>query len=212
MESDSIWEEYYLSQDVYSFAENKTLYADALVETIFEGNRFEELSQKKEMTVLLGGFHSQNGTPGEFEKFLKPRFWNFSKRVIFLDKNPGPFESLGPRPGIQARLEDLPFQKSSLDLVFLDGTFHFMSQREISKFSASLGSVLKRNGLVFANILFSEDKQRMKELKKPFTKIGIQTRLADWKILAKATKHQELIFSKQKEDWRIMVFSHRFPT
>lgn len=142
------WNRYYLEPTV-SFRDGLENYGAAL--SSLRRINPDILDPDTPKTFLLGGFHPYNGTPMEFLYFCEKIHPNNSDQIIFLDMNPQAVESAPKRNTTKAvlgKLEELPFDKSTIDFMFLDFTPYFMSNEQINAFATKANDVLTKNGLV----------------------------------------------------------------
>ncbi len=111
----------------------------------------EVLDPNKRLNFVLGGFHGA-WTVADFidlgNQLHKGEHQNFC-----LDLNMDPIRQLDRRSNIsklQANLERLPFRSSSVDLLVLDFTLHFLEGNQLSNFAMSCQDVLSPSGIILA--------------------------------------------------------------
>lgn len=138
------WKEYYSRPDIRPFAENYSAYVWAIHKLIPHNPTL--LDPDAPTTFLLGGFTPSNSTRFDFEHFahsIHPH-----PTLIFLDQNSLPLSITRHPNRIQAKLENLPFDKNSIDFMFLDHTQQFMDNASLELFFQSASSILRPNGLL----------------------------------------------------------------
>ena len=117
---------YYYGESVRSFRSQKNVYKSSIEHIDFDCPSVLAPDQPKRF--VLGGFHPYNGTPEDFKRFCCELHLNPKDMHIYLDMNRLPLESIERRFGeyrIQALIESLPFNDSSVDFLFLDFTVDF---------------------------------------------------------------------------------------
>lgn len=150
------WQEYYKWTRPISFKDQEHAYSKS-VEKLSDLQP-EILNPGSPLTFVLGGFHPSVNTAESFKDFCERIHGNPLDRHIFLDMNLYPPASLDPKVfpyRIRAKLEEPVFVSSSIDFIFLDRTFNFMSPKQIQEFTSRIGQSLKRDGLIFATFTSS---------------------------------------------------------
>lgn len=157
------WKEYHSDGFVRPFSDQTAEYKQAIA--TFAGQNGNLLSQNQPKRFLLGGFHHLNSTIKDFLNFCGSIHPHQENRYLFLDMCREPLLGLKKcQPyslSTQASLAALPFRDSSLDLLFLDFTLDFMTDRQVSDFAISATSVLSPDGLVIA-ALADLDREKFK--------------------------------------------------
>lgn len=180
------WSEYYC-KNARPFAKQVPMYEQLL------GQR---VSQDAPLNWALGGYHPYNSTVRDFLAFVQKLNPHGSTECFLLDKNPEPGfvakKRLGDSNVIRARLEELPFQLSSIDVLINDFTLDFMSDRQIAQYSSQAVQTLNRSGwLVVASmnpsLLSILDHDAPVEMY-PRSRVRVQELLTDFICIDQVTK------------------------
>lgn len=143
------WSEYYQQTHPESFCQQ---FGQDVLNRVFD--HYLDCPDQP-LNLLLGGFSPQSSTAQSFIDHCRHLHSNLNDQIILLDKNSQPFQKgrftkKGNISCLQANLTNLPFKNHSLDLIFLDGTTMFMTNKEIDQFSQEAQRVLTNRGLVIA--------------------------------------------------------------
>jgi len=155
---------YYYGESVRSFRSQKNVYKSSIEHIDFDCPSVLAPDQPKRF--VLGGFHPYNGTPEDFKRFCCELHLNPKDMHIYLDMNRLPLESIERRFGeyrIQALIESLPFNDSSVDFLFLDFTVDYMNDEQLKRLSQCSSVSLSPNGLMFITKTWPPD---IKELQR----------------------------------------------
>lgn len=148
------WKEYYERFKSPSFGAHADVYERAI-------NRLAEchsviVDPQRPLNFVLGGFHPLHGTPEGFKELCVKIHPHPDDQYFLMDMNKFPLDKLDltsfpPKAWrVQCRLEALPFKEASIDFLFADGTFDFMSEEQIRKLARFSSQVLSPFGLVMA--------------------------------------------------------------
>ena len=145
------WEEYYREVSPISFREHEGGYCAALAYLTAQSSALNCRNRLK--NIILGGFCPHNKTVESFVRFSKSQFTDENVKLFVLDMNRQPLETFDKRATVgvmplQANLTNLPLKAGSIDLLFLDYTFEFMSLEQIKKAAGNLSYQLTKNGLL----------------------------------------------------------------
>lgn len=145
------WKEYYERVPI-SFGDQLAAYNAAIA--FIRANCDKILDPQKNLSFILGGFHPLSTTAQNFLDFCHQIHPNPNDKYILLDINSEPFKKNLPKDGwkIQARLEELPFSKESIDFIFLDFTLDFMKKSQVRKFVKVASWCLRSNGLLIVSV------------------------------------------------------------
>jgi len=119
----------------------------------------EFLDKSDPKTFLLAGFHAFNGTPRAFIRFAKEVHPNRNDMHIFLDMNSQGMKKVPDRASahkVIARLEELSFRDSTLDLILVDFTTDFMSDKQVRAFAERASHQLSKQGVLLVAKKFLE--------------------------------------------------------
>lgn len=143
------WAEYYKSRCV-SFGAQTRGYQEAINKIKKANPSFLELSTPH--TFVLGGFFPTNGTPEEFLRFSRSIHPNFADKHILMDMNSQPVRSAPNMDRIQALLENPPFRRASVDVLFLDFTLYLMNDLQVESLGYQASRFLKPDGAILAAV------------------------------------------------------------
>lgn len=108
------------------------------------------------VNAVLGGFNPRSGIVDKFNEFVQNIHPHSDNKAVFLDMNSRPFELIAhPEESphkIRARLENLPLQPNSVDLMILDHTLEFMKDDAVKSAGDEIDHALNPNGLLLATI------------------------------------------------------------
>lgn len=143
------WKEYYQQEHVQSFSGEIPSYVYAFNTVLCDNG---VIWPKRPVTCIRAGFFPTVDVTQSFLRFCSIIHPHPKNRILFTDMNQTPFSSLSPNSlGFQARLETLPLQRDSIDLMVLDYTADFMDNQSAMSFAGEASRLLTPMGLVMVS-------------------------------------------------------------
>ncbi|MFH0936849.1 MAG: class I SAM-dependent methyltransferase [Candidatus Daviesbacteria bacterium] len=146
------WMKYYSEEAPVILGEHAFIYQRAI-----DGLRLmnqDVLDPSKQLNFVLGGFHN-TWTVADFIS-LGNKIHRGEHQNILLDMHKEPLDLIDKRYGLnllQARLEELPFSKESVDLLVMDFTLNFMEDDQVKKFAHHSQGFLDPEGLILTSFM-----------------------------------------------------------
>lgn len=109
------------------------------------------LDSGKTQTIVLGGFHGSKSVLGF--NVLCELIKVGPQRRVFVDISTTPLGLVDAKDNpnrVQADLQQPPFLKGSVDLLFLDYTTDFMENESVSRLSKNMNELLSTSGIILA--------------------------------------------------------------
>jgi hypothetical protein len=138
------WERYYQRKDIRSLSEQACGYIKA-IQNLQKINP-DFLKKDHPATIVLGGCAVQNANQRTFQKIAS--FIHPETKTIVLDLNSQPFKRNETKNPLQTNLTHPPFKKNSIDLLLLDFTQEYLTDKQLKAFSQSFSKCLKFNGSI----------------------------------------------------------------